>query len=124
MTSLLAALTTASRVPPVARDVLWDHCRNSLGTARLLVHEGRPEPLLATACHMAVEAACRAALEQASLRYDGDVGWGLARLAAPRDLLAPVGGLTGGARLAAAERVVAWLAAYLRHEAPERSWGY
>ena len=43
-----------------ARDVLWDHCRNNLGIARLLVHEGRPETLVATACLMAVESACRA----------------------------------------------------------------
>ena len=47
---------------PAQRDLLWEHCRNSLGIARLLAHEGRPEPLVATACHSAVEAALRAAL--------------------------------------------------------------
>jgi len=47
---------------PAQRDLLWERCRNSLGIARLLAHEGRPEPLVATACHSAVEAALRAAL--------------------------------------------------------------
>jgi hypothetical protein len=123
----MLAMTMTASLPvlaPAQRDVLWDHSRNSLGIARLLVHEGRPEPLVATACHTAVEAACRAALEQAGLRYDGDVAWGLVRLAAPRDLAEPGAGLSGAARLQATERIVAWLAAYLRHEAPERSWGY
>ena len=48
---------------PSPRDMLWDHCRNNLGIARLLVHEGRPESLVATACWMAVESACRAVLD-------------------------------------------------------------
>ena len=58
------------------RDRLWEHSRNALGIARLLVHEGRPEPLVDTACRTAVEAAGRAALEQAGMRFDGDVGPG------------------------------------------------
>ena len=63
----LESRSAVSAVPPIvgglpARDVLWDHCRNNLGIARLLVQEGRPEPLVATACWMAVEigrASCR-----------------------------------------------------------------
>ena len=62
----------ALSAPPLRRDSrgpdeLWDHCRNSLGIARLLHHEGRPEPLVSTACRLAVETACRAALEQVGL---------------------------------------------------------
>ncbi len=110
---------------PVAaqRDALWEHCRNNLGIARLLVHEARPRPLVDTACAMAVETACRAALEQAGLRFDGDVDRALVRLGAPRTFAAGDGAAEGAVRLAAAERVVRWVADYLRREAPERSWG-
>lgn len=117
----------AGAAVPVAsatRDALWEHCRNNLGIARLLVHEDRPEPFVATACQMAVESACRAALAQAGFRYDGDVDHALVRMAAPRGLWDPLALRPGFERLAAAERLVAWVAAYLRSEAPERSWGY
>ncbi len=106
------------------RDRLWEHSRNALGIARLLVREGRPEPLVDTACHTAVEAAGRAALEQAGMRFDGDADRALRRLAAPRELLQALSGGSTAERLAACERVIAWIAAYLRSEAPERSWGY
>lgn len=106
------------------RDKLWDHCRNALGIARLLVQEGRPAPLVATACQMAVESACRAALSQAGLRYDGDARRALSALAAPPDLWDVPGGASPPARLAAAQGVVAWAAAYLRSAAPDRAWGF
>jgi len=96
------------------RDALWEHCRNSLGTARLLYHEGRPEPLVATACLMAVEMACRAALTQAGLSFEGDLAQSLRRLQESG---------RASRRLAAAERAVAWVAGYMRREAPDRSWG-
>lgn len=105
-------------------DGLWEHCRNSLGIARLLHHEGRPEPLVATACRLAVETACRAALEQVGLDYDGDLELALARLGAPRDVWELQQDGPAARRLAAAERAVAWFASYLRHAAPGRSWGY
>ncbi len=106
------------------RDANWDHARNALGIARLLVHDGRPESLVETACRTAVEAASRAALEQAGMRFDGDSESALIRLAAPRELLD--GARVSGARqrLESSERIVAWVAAYLRSESPERSWGY
>lgn len=103
---------------------MWEHCRNAMGIARLLVHEGRPAALVDTACRMAVEAACRAALEHAGFEFDGDLERGLDRLSAPHDLLA---GLQGGSpveRLAACERAVGFLASYLRSERPERSWTF
>jgi hypothetical protein len=105
-------------------DVLWEDTRNSLGIARLLAHEGRPEGLLATACRMAVENACRAALEQAGERYEGDARRALQRLAAPEGLWVEVMDREGTDRLAAAERAVAWVARHLRNEAPGRRWGY
>ena len=105
------------------RDALWDHCRNSLGTARLLHQEGRPESLVATACLMAVETACRAALTQAGLRFEGDLQQSLRRLKAPSDIWELQVAGPASRRLAAAERAVAWVAGYLRHEAPDRSWG-
>jgi len=116
-----------STAPPMmdsatTRD-FWDHCRNSLGIARLLVHEGRPEALVATACVMAVESACRAALEQSGLPYVGDLEASLQQLAAPRDIWElPQAG--PARRLAEAERAVAWMASYLRRVAPGRTWGY
>ncbi|HEV8253366.1 MAG TPA: hypothetical protein VGQ78_01310 [Vicinamibacteria bacterium] len=106
------------------RDLLWEHCRNNLGIARLLLHEGRPEDLVNTACRMAVETACRTALEQAGLRFDGDLESSLRRLAAPSDMWELQETGRAGRRLAAAERAVAWIAAYLRTEAPDRTWGF
>jgi hypothetical protein len=106
------------------RDTLWDHCRNALGIARLLAEERRPAPLVATACHVAVESACRAALAQAGLRFDGDLGRGLRALAAPSDLWRPIQGARVDEHVAAAQRAVGWAAAYLRSEAPDRAWGY
>jgi hypothetical protein len=112
--------TLSSPNAVVLRDALWEHCRNGLGIARLLTREARPEAFVASACHLAVESACRAALAHAGLPYDGDVEHALRRLAAPRDLWP--GGLDD--RLRSAEHVVAWVANYLRGVAPERSWGY
>lgn len=118
----------ASEAPTVvaslARDVFWEHCRNSLGIARLLVHEGRPEALVATACWMAVESACRAALEQARLPYDGDLESSLQQLAAPPDIWELQQAGLPARRLAGAERAVAWMASYLKRVAPDRTWGY
>ena len=107
-----------------ARDVFWEHCRNNLGIARLLVHEGRPEALVATACWMAVESACRAALEHARLPYGGDLQASLQQLAAPPDIWELQQGGRPARRLAGAERAVAWMASHLKRVAPERSWGY
>jgi hypothetical protein len=119
------SLTTLPTNPPaLGRDSLWQHCRNSLSIARLLLHDGRPDALVSTACELAVESACRAALAQAGLFYDGDVLRGLHRLAAPRDLWDPLPGASGGERLAAAERAVGWIAGYLRGEAPQHAWGF
>jgi len=106
-----------------ARDALWAHCRNSLGTARLLHHEGRPESLIATACLMAVETASRAALAQAGLPFEGDLEQSLRQLKAPTDIWELQASGPASRRLAAAERAVAWVAGYLRREAPDRSWG-
>lgn len=105
------------------RDALWEHCRNSLGTARLLHQEDRPESLVATACLMAVETACRAALVQAGLPFEGDLELSLRRLKAPSDMWELQESGRASRRLAAAERAVAWVAGYLRREAPDRSWG-
>jgi hypothetical protein len=120
------SLATLPQTPPALdRDSLWQHGRNGLSIARLLHHDGRPAALVGTACALAVESACRAALAQAGLFYDGDVRRGLARLAAPHDLWPPFPEALGGEeRLAAAERAVAWIASYLRSEAPEHAWGY
>jgi hypothetical protein len=110
-----------ARAASADRHALWEHCRNSLGIARLLVQEGRAIELVDTACFLAVDSACRAALfsERA---YDGDPGRALRRLAAPRGLW-PLEG-TAQDRLRGAEAAVGWLAAYLRGEAPEHRWGY
>ena len=104
--------------------MLWEHSRNSLGIARLLVHEGRPEALVATACWSAVENAFRAALDHAGAPYDGDLQRAAAALSVPEGLLLAVGSSRGERRLAAAEKAVGWVAGYLRAEAPERSWGF
>lgn len=119
MTLSLAVIDLVSE-----RDELWDRCRNALGIARLLAHESRPAALVTTACQMAAESACRAALAQADLPFDGDVARALQALAAPSDLAAAPAGTAIGERLAATQRLVAWVAAYLRSEAPERTWGY
>jgi hypothetical protein len=107
-----------------ARNLMWEHCRDSLGIARLLVQEGRPERLISTACLMAVESACRAALEELGAGYDGNLRRGLAVLHAPQGLLAGLDFGAGRERLAATERAVAWLAVYLKERIPDRSWGY
>lgn len=107
-----------------ARDSLWGHCRNHLAIARLLAQEGRPEPFLATACHAAVESACRAALEHSGAPFDGDLWRAFDHLSAPAELLARVERSSGSERLTAAEQAVAWVARYLRAEAPERGWGF
>src|SRR5215468_6000640 len=98
---------------PVAdRHAYWEHCKNALGIARLLVQEGRAAELVDTACFLAVDSACRAALFPSHRSYDGDPARALKNLAAPRGLW-PVG---GGApdRLRGTEAVVRWLADYLR----------
>jgi hypothetical protein len=107
-----------------ARDNLWEHARNSLGIARLLVFEGRPEALAATACWSAVENACRTALDHSGLPFDGDLGRAFEYLSAPSELLAAIESRRGSERLAAAEQAVAWIADYLKAEIPERSWGF
>jgi hypothetical protein len=105
------------------RNAVWEHCRNALGIARLLVQEGRSEELVETACFLAVDNACRVALEQAEFVYDGDPARALSCLAAPRGLW-PLPDGDARDRLRATERVVAWLAAYLKSEAPHHSWGF
>jgi hypothetical protein len=121
---LMAAASLAFDGRNAQRDLLWEHCRNNLGIARLLLHEGRPEELVNTACRMAVETACRTALEQAGLRFDGDLESSLRRLAAPSDMWELQEAGRAARRLAAAERAVAWIAAFLRTEAPDRTWGF
>ncbi len=106
------------------RDASWEHCRNNLGIARLLVQERRPEPLVSTACRMAVETACRAALEQEGQAWDGDPEALFDRLGGDGELFEMGHGSGGVARLAAAERAVARVAAHLRRLAPERTWGF
>jgi hypothetical protein len=101
------------------RLALWEHCRNSLGIARLLVREGRPSALVYTACHLAVEMACRAALTVAG---DPPEVWD-AQALLPADLRLHEA-LGGSERLAATERAVGWVADYLRSSAPDRSWGF
>lgn len=105
------------------RDAFWEHCRNNLGIARLLVQERRPEPLVATACRMAVETACRAALEHEGQAWDGDLEAFFDRLGRDGELFEIEHGSNGPVRLAAAERAVARVAAHLRQLAPERNWG-
>ena len=100
----------------------WEECRNSLGIARLLVSERRPEPLVATACRMAVESACRTALERAGMTWSGDVDSALDRLRIHRVAVdeAP----TPRSMLLAAEETVALIAAWLRRQEPSRTWGF
>jgi hypothetical protein len=106
-----------------SRELHWERCRNSLGIARLLLHEGRPAPLVATACQVATEAACRAALEHRGAAFDGDVARALDQLAAPA-WLSEGEARTAADGLAAAEKIVGWVAEYLRSAAPGRNWGY
>ena len=116
------SLAYVERTEP--RDTLWELCRNNLGIARLLLHEGRPEEMVNTACRMAVETACRTALQQSGLPFDGDLRDALRRLSAPSDIWELQETGRAARRLAAAERAVAWIAAYLRNEAPDRTWGF
>ncbi len=111
-----------SSVTAADRNRVWERGRNALGIARLLVQEGRSAELVDTAIHLAVECACRVAMEQADLVFDGDPGLALSSLAAPRGLW-PLAGGDAHERLRAAERVVGWLSAYLKSEAPHHSWG-
>ena len=106
------------------RDELWADSRNSRGVARLLVHEGRPETFVATVCRLAVESACRAALEHGGRTFDGDLDHALGSLDAPPGLLERVETTRGTERLAATERAVGWISNYLRGEAPDRTWGF
>lgn len=107
--------------------VLWQHCQNSFGIARLLLHDRRPADLLDTACHTALEYACRAALEVAGRPpFVGDVTQALSSLAAPEDLVSGTAeeGEDPQARLAATERRLAWLSEEMRRRMPERHWRY
>jgi hypothetical protein len=115
--------------PPLAagarRDRLWIDCRNSLGIARLLVHEARPPALAATACRLAVENACRAALEHLGLPYDGDLLRALHDLKVDAEWSASTGGdVAERELLLAAERTVGSIASFLRDAEPARSWGF
>jgi len=117
---------TSIGVPSLAtadRNVVWEHCRNALGIARLLVQEHRSADLVDTACHLAVECACRVAMEEADLLYDGDPGRALVALAAPRALWPLPAEADARGRLRATERIVVWIATFLKSEAPHRSWG-
>jgi hypothetical protein len=109
--------------PASRRDRLWADCRNGLGIARLLVNEQRPEGLVSTACRVAVESACRAALEHLGLPYDGDLARALQDLKVDAEW-SLVGGAGDRSLLLAAERTVGSIAAFLREAEPARSWGY
>jgi hypothetical protein len=118
-------LTPLPVLSPTAadRNLVWERCRNALGIARLLVQEYRSAELVDTACHLAVDCACRVAMEEADLVYDGDPGHALASLKAPRSLWPLPAEGEARARLRATERVVGWLATFLKSEAPHHSWG-
>jgi hypothetical protein len=103
---------------------IWELCRNSLGIARLLVHEGRPNALVRTACRLTIETACRAGLAQAGVRFDGDIEEALRLLAVPHEAWCVGPEAQPRAQLAAAERVVGSVAEFLRGEAPEHPWGF
>jgi len=109
-------------VVPGASAELWEECRNNLGIARLLVSERRPEAMVATACRMAVETACRTALRHVGLPWSGDVDQALDRLrihrAGPEETPSP------RALLLQAEETVALIAAWLRGHEPARTWGF
>jgi hypothetical protein len=107
------------------RDSLWADCRHSLGIARLLVHEARPKVLVATACRLAVESACRAALEHLGLPYDGDLERALRELKVDAEWSeSGTDQVEGRWLLLAAERTVGSIAAFLRDAEPARSWGF
>lgn len=115
----------AAAVTSELRDRLWTDCRNSLGIARLLVSEARPAGLAATACRLAVESACRAALEHLGLPYDGDLDRALQELKVDAEWCASAGsGAAGRSLLLAAERTVGSIAAFLRDAEPARTWGF
>jgi hypothetical protein len=105
------------------RDRLWTDCRNSLGIARLLVHESRPPALAATACRLAVENACRAVLEHLGLPYDGDLDRALHDLKVDAEW-STTAGAADHSLLLATERTVGSIAAFLRDAEPARSWGF
>jgi hypothetical protein len=105
-----------------AQDALWEECRNNLGIARLLVSERRPESMVATACRMAIETACRAALDHAGLPWSGDVDSALDRLRVHR--VSPDEAPTPRSLLLTAEETIALIAAWLRRQEPGRSWGF
>jgi hypothetical protein len=127
----LSGVHTSSAQPALARssapEALWQHSRNSVGIARLLLHERRPVDLLDTACRAAMEYACRAALHAAGQPFTDDLARSLECLAAPRDLVGEVSDLREGgapAHLAATERVLAWAAVQLQRACPDRTWRY
>jgi hypothetical protein len=115
-------VAAASPARPNAAAGLWEDCRNSLGIARLLVNERRPEALVDTACRMAMETACRAALEHTGALWPGDIDAALRHLHVRRasDGSTP----SPRARLLEAEETVALVAAWLRRQDPGRSWGF
>jgi len=118
--ALVAVAAASSR-----RDQLWADCRNSLGIARLLVHEARPPALAATACRLAVENACRAVLEHLGLPYDGDLDRALHDLKVDAEWSASTAAEEADrSLLLAAERTVGSIAAFLREAEPARSWGF
>jgi hypothetical protein len=116
----------AEFVRTIDPEALWQHSRNSVGIARLLLHERRPVGLLDTACRAAMEYACRAALHATGRSFSGDVARSLECLAAPQDLVGEVAELREDAQahLAATERVLAWAADQLRRACPGRPWHY
>ena len=128
MSALHSVVTGSPAPPPLAatrRDRLWADCRNSLGIARLLVNEARPTALAATACRLAVENACRAALEHLGLPYDGDLGRALHDLQVDAEWSASTSrNLDDRELLLAAERTVGSIASFLRDAEPARSWGF
>jgi len=128
-----ALLSNVRRDPPqpaparsIDPEALWQHSQNSVGIARLLLHERRPVGLLDTACRTAMEYACRAALHAAGQPFSGDVARSLECLAAPRELVGEVSEPREGAaeHLAAAERVMAWASGQLQRVCPGRTWRY
>ena len=108
-------------VPGVSSE-RWEECRNNLGIARLLVSERRDESMIATACRMAVETACQAALEHAGLPWSGDVDSALDRLRIHRVVADETP--TPRSLLLCAEETVALIAAWLRRQEPARTWGF
>lgn len=118
MSPVLAETRTSQEA---RRLVLWEHCRNSLGIARLLVREGRPSGLVHTACHVAVEMACRAAL---TVSGEPSLVAADVQTVLPADLRLQEAVVVGTEHLAATERAVGWVADYLRSAASDRSWGF